>query len=98
MNKILLSVALFSGLLLAGCNEEQQLVRTQLEVVDIPEKFKDMCPPMRKLPNVATLTDKQVADLIVRLWQTNQNCRMAILGIYEYQKLAKTELENKPAN
>ena len=97
MNKFLLSAALVSTLFLAGCNEQQQIITTQLEVVEIPEKFKDMCPAIKRLPNVSTLTDKQVADLVVRLWQTNQNCRTAILGIYEYQKLAKSELE-KPAN
>lgn len=93
MNKILIVCA---ALFLAGCNEPVQLVRSEVKVVDIPERFKDMCPEIRRLPNVSTLTDRQVGDLVLRLWQSNQNCRTAILGIYEHQRLAKSGLENKP--
>jgi hypothetical protein len=89
-------IALCGALFLAGCNDPVQLVRTEVKVVEIPERFKDMCPQIRKLPNVSKLTDRQVADLIVRLWQSNQNCRTAILGIYEYVKVTKSGLENKP--
>lgn len=97
MNKILLTFALASSMMLAACNDQPvQLVRTEIKVVDIPDRFKDMCPEIRTLPNVSTLTDRQVADLIVRLWQTSKNCRTAILGIYEYQRVAKSGLENKP--
>jgi hypothetical protein len=96
MNKILLTFAIASSMMLTACNEPVQLVRTEIKVVDIPDRFKDMCPEIKRLPNVSTLTDKQVADLIVRLWQTSKNCRTAILGIYEYQRVAKSGLENKP--
>jgi len=89
-------IALCGVLFLAGCNEPVQLVRTEVKVVEIPDRFKDMCPEIKRLPNVSTLTDRQVADLVVRLWQTNKNCRTAILGIYEYVKVTKSGLENKP--
>lgn len=93
MNKIFLICA---TLFLAGCNEPVQLVRTEIKVVDIPAQFKEMCPEIKTLPRSETLTDKQVADLISRLWQTSKNCRTAIVGIYEHQRLAKSGLENKP--
>jgi len=89
-------LVLCSVLFLAGCNEPMQLIRTEYKVVEIPERFKDMCPEIRRLPNVSTLTDRQVADLVVKLWQTSKNCRTAIMGIYEHQRLAKSGLENKP--
>lgn len=85
-----------AALFLAGCNEPIQLVRTEVKVVDVPERFLTMCPEIKSLPNVNTLTDRQVADLVVRLWQTSRNCRTAIVGIYEHQRLAKSGLENKP--
>lgn len=94
MNKIFLVVGL--SLFLAACNEPVQLVRTEMKVVEIPDRFKSMCPEIKTLPNVSTLTDRQVADLIVKLWQTSRNCRTAILGIYEHNRLAKSGLENKP--
>lgn len=93
MNKIMIFCA---ALFLAGCNEPVQLVRSDIKVIDIPERFKDMCPEIKKLPKISTLTDRQVADLVVRLWQSNKNCRTAILGIYEHQRLAKSGLENRP--
>jgi hypothetical protein len=93
MNKLLVvCLAIF----LVGCNEPVQLVRTEIKVVDIPDRFITMCPEIKSLPNVSTLTDRQVADLIVRLWKTSKDCRTAILGIYEHQRLAKSGLENKP--
>jgi hypothetical protein len=95
MNKIFtFCVALF----LAGCSATQpiQLVRTELQVVEIPERFRGMCPEVSRLPNASTLTDRQVADLLARLWQGNRNCRTAVLGIYEHNRLAKTNLENAP--
>ena len=96
MNKFMLTFVIISSMMLAGCNDNVQLIRSNVKVVEIPTRFKNMCPAIRTLPNTSTLTDKQVADLIVKLWQSNQNCRTAILGIYEYVRVAKSGLENRP--
>lgn len=99
IKKLIVACVVASSLFLVGCkpSEPVQLVRTEIKVVDIPTKFLDMCPELRKnLPNYSSLTDKQLANLITYLWGHSQNCRNAMLGIYEHQRIAKSGLENKP--
>lgn len=81
-------------LLLAACNESKpELIRTQWKVV-IPDASMYRCPSLKDYPNTATLTDIQVAKLIVELYKNNQTCKNSIDSIKTYLNEAQKQLES----
>lgn len=93
MKKILL--ALFLPVILTGCNSTVTLRSKEL-VVAFPDKELFKCPIIQSFPKSNTLTDVQVAKLIVTLYKNNMTCRYHIDAIFKYLKDAETSLPNQP--
>lgn len=80
-------------LLLSGCASTQPyLVKERLVVVDIPENLYAGCPLVKDFPNWKTLTDPDVADTIIRLYENNVKCYNAVQAIKKFQTSAKKRI------
>jgi hypothetical protein len=79
---------------LSGCATPppQTLVKTE-QIVIIPDKALFTCKNVRKFPNHETLTDAEVARLIVTLHKNNTNCQKNINSIYKVLETAKKTTE-----
>lgn len=97
LNKFFIALCIPLSLFLAGCDPETAppVISTKLIVVDIPKELYAQCPEIGKLPKSATLRDRQVARLVVRLYNNNIKCRLAIDNIRKYLDNAKREIEQK---
>lgn len=94
MKKLLIVIP---ALMLAGCaTTTPTLVRTE-QIVIMPDSSLFSCPNVRKFPNPETLTDAQVAELLVTLHRNNTNCQRNINAIKLALEEAKktTEQNNK---
>jgi uncharacterized lipoprotein YajG len=78
MKKIIL---LLSLLFLAGCNSQEQIVTSYKYMVVHPGEAMYYCPVLKGFPNWKTLTDSQVAKLIVQLQKNNLTCKSSIESI-----------------
>lgn len=88
MKKLLIVTA---ALMLAGCQTEQAITKTQLQVV-IPDRSLFACPTT-KYPNPDTLTDVEVAKLLVTLQRNNADCKRNMNAIRTYLEDAKAQTE-----
>jgi len=72
--RILIAAAL--ALTVAGCasKPEQVLTKTEIQVY-VPERTMFYCQNVRRFPNPDTLTDTQVAKLLVELHAKNTECQ-----------------------
>ena len=73
-------------MLLAGCNEQTQVVTTYKYMVVHPAEAMYYCPVLKEFPNWKTLTDSQVAKLIVQLQRNNLTCKSSIESIKTFLK------------
>lgn len=89
-----LFVPLIIATALAGCatTPPQTLVKTE-QVVIIPDKALFTCNNVKAFPNPETLTDAEVARLIVTLHKNNTNCQKNINSIYKVLETAKKTAE-----
>jgi hypothetical protein len=71
-------------MLLAGCNEQTQVVTTYKYMVVHPAEAMYYCPVLKEFPNWKTLTDSQVAKLIVHLQRNNLTCKSSIESIRKF--------------
>jgi hypothetical protein len=85
MKKIIL---LLGVMLLASCNDTQQVVTTYRHMVVHPDEAMYYCPVVKQFPNWNTLTDSQVAKLIVQLHKNNLTCKSSIESIRQFLKEA----------
>ena len=92
MKKILF--VLIIPLFLLGCQEEAQLIK-ETNVVLVPSRSLDNCPVIKQFPDPSTLTDSQVAKLLVVLQHNNVLCRKTIDQIYNYLESAKKKVSSK---
>jgi hypothetical protein len=78
------------ALSLGACSHlpTQTVVKTE-SVVVMPDKSLFYCPNVRKFPNPETLTDVEVAKLIVTLHKNNTECQKNINSIYKFLDDAK---------
>ena len=93
--KILLTTIL--SLSLAGCASTmppQVLTKTELQVV-MPERTMFYCQNVRRFPNSETLTDVQVAKLLVELHSKNTECQKNMNAIYNFLNEAKERTNGK---
>jgi starvation-inducible outer membrane lipoprotein len=93
--KILL--ALLTTLSLAGCASApppQFITKTELQVV-VPERTMFYCQNVRKFPNPETLTDVEVAKLLVSLHSKNTECQKNMNALYKFLDEAKKRTEKK---
>ena len=93
MKKLVVLIALVLG----GCGTvmpAQTIVKTE-SVVVMPDKSLFYCPNVRKFPNSETLTDVEVAKLLVTLHKNNTECQKNINAIEKFLKEAKAKNESK---
>jgi uncharacterized lipoprotein YajG len=77
-------------LLLAACQSTgTQVITTQKFTVVEPPASMYNCPVMASYPKVETLTDVEVARIIVTLQRNNRTCRVSIESIKTYIDSAK---------
>lgn len=75
-------------LLLAGCNDTQQVVTSYKYLVVHPDEAMYNCPVLTQFPNWKTLTDSQVAKTLVILHKNNLTCKSSIESIRKFLKEA----------
>ena len=89
-------VSLFA-LALIGCAKApppQTLIKTE-QIVVIPDRTLFNCPNVRKFPNPDTLTDVQVANLLITLHSNNTKCQKNINTIWKTLEENKKTIEQK---
>ena len=84
------------ALALAGCSStvQQALVRTEYRVIT-PERSMFYCQNVRRFPNPNTLTDIQVAKLLVELHKNNTECQKNMNAIWESIDASKKQFGGK---
>jgi hypothetical protein len=90
-------LVVFIALALGGCNTmmpAQTIVKTE-SVVIMPDKSLFYCPNVRRFPNPETLTDVEVAKLLVTLHKNNTECQKNINSIEKFLLEAKVKHETK---
>lgn len=87
MRKLILLLAL----LLAGCNDTQQVVTSYKYLVVHPDEAMYNCPVLKQFPDWKTLTDAQVAKTLVTLQKNNLTCKSSIESIRKFLKEADTK-------
>lgn len=90
-------IVLVAPLLLAACASEPVVVRSTQQIVVMPQESMFHCPTVATFPETRTLTDVQVARLIVQLYQNNTTCRNSMNSLRQFLENAKrtAEAENK---
>jgi len=92
----LIAVTVIAAAALAGCASKppQTLIKTE-QVVIIPDRSLFNCPNVRRFPNPETLTDAEVAKLLVTLHKNNTDCQKNINTIWKTLEAAKKTAEKK---
>jgi hypothetical protein len=91
-------LALIVTLSLAGCASApppQFITKTELQVL-VPERTMFYCQNVRRFPNPETLTDVQVAKLLVELHSKNTECQKNMNAVYKFLDEAKKKTEKQP--
>lgn len=92
MKRQLITLALIIGL--AGCTgTEPVLVPTKQPVVVIPSKNLEACPDLPSIPDPDTLTQEEVAKLLVDLYEVASLCKMGDKAKTRLLQRAKEILE-----
>lgn len=93
--RIIIASAL--ALTLAGCATAPppQLVTRTEHVVVVPEKQLFHCPYVHEYPNPDTLTDMEVAKLLIRMNTNGKQCQKNMDAIYEFLLKSKATVEKK---
>lgn len=88
---------ILAGLTLAGCDEQQTTqYLTQYKVVVAPESLYT-CPQVKRWPKIETLTDLQVAKVIVELAEANKICKSSLDELKAFYVKAKAKVEQNAA-
>lgn len=85
------------ALTLTGCAKApppQLITKTELQVI-VPDKSMFYCQNVRRFPNPETLTDVQVAKLLVELHTKNTECQKNINSVYKTLIEAKKKTEQE---
>jgi hypothetical protein len=93
--KVLFVAAVALGV--AGCAKPlppQMLTKTEMQVL-VPEKTMFYCQNVRRFPNPETLTDVEVAKLLVELHSKNTECQKNMNAVYKFLDEAKKRSEKK---
>lgn len=78
---------------LAACGSDPVVVRSTQHQIVMPEESLFNCPTVDTLPPSRTLTDVQVARLLVQLYQNNTTCKNSITALREFLEKAKATAE-----
>ena len=87
-------IAALATLGLAGCASmpAQVITKTELQVY-VPDRALFYCQNVRRFPNPETLTDAQVAKLLVELHSKNTECQKNMNAIYKTLDEAKKKAD-----
>jgi hypothetical protein len=94
MRLIIASLLMLS---VAGCAKApppQFITKTEIQVY-VPERNMFYCQNVRRFPNPETLTDTQVAKLLVELHSKNTECQKNMNAVYKTLEGARKEAEKK---
>ena len=92
MRKMILA----APLLLIACGTDDLVVRSTQHQVVMPEESMFNCPTVDQLPATRTLTDVQVARLIVQLYQNNTICKNSMTTLRQFLDNARSTTAAKP--
>ena len=87
---------LITTLLLAGCNDQQQILTTYKYMVVHPSESMYHCPVLKEFPNWKTLTDAQVAKTVITLQKNNLTCKSSIESIRKFLQDQEKRLRETP--
>jgi len=85
--KFVLSVLIAASL--GGCASVPQFITKEKLTVVEPDKSLYNCPTIARYPNPETLTDIEVAKLLLSMERTNSECRRNIKAIQTFIEQAK---------
>jgi hypothetical protein len=88
MKPVLVALTIIASLFLAACDPQDQVLVQKYHIVDVPASMYN-CPIVKTYPAVATLTDSQVAKLLVQLRSNNLTCKASLEGIKRFLDDAK---------
>ena len=89
-----LAVVLGAGLLLSACGSTESMVVTSTKYqVVMPAETMFTCDTVTQFPEARTLTDLQIARLLVELHQNNVRCRNSMMAIRHFLEDAKIRVE-----
>ena len=88
-------VVLCGALLLTACASEDPVVTTVRHRVVMPDESMYACETVERFPEARTLTDLQVARLLVELHQNNVQCRNSIKSIRAFLEESKSRIEGQ---
>ena len=77
-----------------GDKEKPQLI-VERPVVFVPNEALFQCPTVSEFPDPATLTDEDVAELLVRLDTYNRTCANSLSAVRRQLLDAKARLEQQ---
>ena len=80
-----------AAFLLAGCQTQQVVTKTKLQVM-IPDRSLFSCPSTN-YPKSDSLTDVEVARVLVSLQRSNAECKRNMTAIKTFLENAKTQAE-----
>lgn len=82
--------------LLSACAGDPVVLRSTQHVVVMPEETMFNCPTVTELPESRTLTDIQVARLIVQLYQNNTTCKNSMVALRQFLEAAQQAITPQP--
>lgn len=85
------ALILVVALALTGCQTEQVITKTELRVVQ-PDRSLYTCPSV-VYPKSDTLTDVEVAKLLVNFQRSNAECKRNMNAIRTFLEEAKAQAE-----
>ena len=82
-------VALTLGLSLSACGSVSQVITTEKLTVVEPDRSLYNCPNISRYPKPETLTDAEVARLLLSMERSNSECRRTMKAIQTFIEQAK---------
>jgi hypothetical protein len=87
------AAVLAAALLLGACASDDIVISTTKYRVVIPEESMFTCDVVERFPDSRTLTDLQVARLLVDLHQNNIRCRNSMQAIRDFLEDSRIRVE-----
>ncbi|QIG66050.1 hypothetical protein phiOC_p408 [Ochrobactrum phage vB_OspM_OC] len=98
MKKILVGLMMLFAVSACTLTPKPQIIIRTVHTVVIPDEAMYNCPVMRRYPNFKTLTDGQIAKLLVELDNNNRTCRASLDAIKKYLEESKRKIESGNKN
>lgn len=85
-------IAIALAVVVSGCSSTSQLITKEKLMVVEPDRSLYNCPTIARYPNPETLTDVEVAKLMVSMERNNSECRRNMKAIQNYLEQAKAKV------